>query len=429
MMTQTLRNYCIQGLAAATLALGSGVRSQAVADGDVGFADKKPATGRYVEVDGRFMVPYSATIPGTDVTFEMIPVPGGEFLLGSPESESARSNDEGPQVRVQAPPFWIGKCEVTWAEYHAYMKMYTAFKQLQSLKLNRTTDESNDDEEIAEAWKLVESHAWQGNLADDWGVDVVTSPTPLYMPDTTYSAGDAPDQPAITMTQFAARQYTKWLSGVLGQEYRLPSEAEWEYAARAGTTTAYSFGDVADDLDRYGWYAENADAETHPVGTKEPNPWGLHDMHGNVAEWTLDEFAADRYAALAPGPQQAWAIVNWPQQLYPRVVRGGSWLDEAARCRSAARQASDDEEWKMSDPNLPLSPWWYTEEPAMGVGMRIVRGLEPLSAEDQTRVWDIDVDDLRADVRDRLKEGRGVLGVTDPALPAALEAAEGLENQ
>jgi formylglycine-generating enzyme required for sulfatase activity len=375
------------------------------------------------------MVPYSATIPGTDVTFEMIPVPGGEFLLGSPESESARSNDEGPQVRVQAPPFWIGKCEVTWAEYHAYMKMYTAFKQLQSLKLNRTTDESNDDEEIAEAWKLVESHAWQGNLADDWGVDVVTSPTPLYMPDTTYSAGDAPDQPAITMTQFAARQYTKWLSGVLGQEYRLPSEAEWEYAARAGTTTAYSFGDVADDLDRYGWYAENADAETHPVGTKEPNPWGLHDMHGNVAEWTLDEFAADRYAALAPGPQQAWAIVNWPQQLYPRVVRGGSWLDEAARCRSAARQASDDEEWKMSDPNLPLSPWWYTEEPAMGVGMRIVRGLEPLSAEDQARVWDIDVDDLRADVRDRLKEGRGVLGVTDPALPAALEAAEGLENQ
>jgi formylglycine-generating enzyme required for sulfatase activity len=375
------------------------------------------------------MVPYSATIPGTDVTFEMIPVPGGEFLLGSPESESARSNDEGPQVRVQAPPFWIGKCEVTWAEYHAYMKMYTAFKQLQSLKLNRTTDESNDDEEIAEAWKLVESHAWQGNLADDWGVDVVTSPTPLYMPDTTYSAGDAPDQPAITMTQFAARQYTKWLSGVLGQEYRLPSEAEWEYAARAGTTTAYSFGDVADDLDRYGWYAENADAETHPVGTKEPNPWGLHDMHGNVAEWTLDEFAADRYAALAPGPQQAWAIVNWPQQLYPRVVRGGSWLDEADRCRSAARQASDDEEWKMSDPNLPLSPWWYTEEPAMGVGMRIVRGLEPLSAEDQARVWDIDVDDLRADVRDRLKEGRGVLGVTDPALPAALEAAEGLENQ
>jgi formylglycine-generating enzyme required for sulfatase activity len=375
------------------------------------------------------MVPYSATIPGTDVTFEMIPVPGGEFLLGSPESESARSNDEGPQVRVQVAPFWIGKCEVTWAEYHAYMKMYTAFKQLQSLKLNRSTDESNDDEEIAEAWKLVESHAWQGNLADDWGVDVVTSPTPLYMPDTTYSAGDAPDQPAITMTQFAARQYTKWLSGVLGQEYRLPSEAEWEYAARAGTTTAYSFGDVADDLDRYGWYAENADAETHPVGTKEPNPWGLHDMHGNVAEWTLDEFAADRYAALAPGPQQAWAIVNWPQQLYPRVVRGGSWLDEADRCRSAARQASDDEEWKMSDPNLPLSPWWYTEEPAMGVGMRLVRGLAPLSPEDKVRVWDAEVDELRADVRDRLKEGRGVLGVTDPALPAALEAAEGLENQ
>ena len=394
-----------------------------------GMASEQPATGPFVKVDAGFMVPYAATIPGTDVQFEMIPVPGGEFMLGSPESEAVRSEDEGPQVKVEVAPFWIGKCEVTWAEYHAYMEMYEGFKKLQSLKLNRPADDAAPDEEAAKAWELVENHAWQGNLADDWGVDAVTSPTPLYTPDTTYSAGDQPNQPAVTMSQFAARQYTKWLSGILGQEYRLPSEAEWEYAARAGTTTAYSFGDVADDLGRYAWFAGNADAATHPVGTKEPNPWGLYDMHGNVGEWTLDEYAADRYAALAPGPQQAWAIVNWPRLVFPRVIRGGSWLDEPDRCRSAARQPSDDEEWKISDPNLPLSPWWYTEEPAMGVGMRLVRGLEPLSPEDKVRVWDAEVGDLRTDVRDRLKEGRGVLGVADPALPAALEAAEELEDQ
>jgi len=386
-----------------------------------GWSDSKPESGPFVEVGGKFMIPYVEKLPGTDISFVMIPVPGGEFLMGSPEDEADRNEDEGPQVRVKVEPFWIGRNEVTWGEYQAYMKMYNAFKQLQSLAQNRDQESKEGD---AKVWELVESHAWEGELEDELDVDAVTSPTPLYMPDHTYMAGDQPDQPAVTMTQYAARQYTKWLSGITGRQYRLPAEAEWECAARAGTTTTYSFGDHPAELEQYGWFVDNADYATHPVGTKEPNPWGLYDMHGNAAEWTLDQYAEDRYAKLGDGPVEAWKSVNWPTEVYPRVIRGGSWLDEAVMARSAARQRSEEEEWKLSDPNLPLSPWWYTEEPAMGVGMRLVRPLEPMSDEDKERVWEADAEDLRADVKSRLEEGRGALGVADPSLPEAVKAAE-----
>lgn len=415
---------CAAGLAAGGMLLGV-ASGEVRAENSVGIVDVKPADGPAVEVDGKFMVPYKTTIPGTKVEFAMIPVPGGEFLLGSPDDEPERGDDEGPQVRVKVAPFWIGKHEVTWAEYQAYMKMYNAFKQLQTLAANRGDAAAKEGD--AEGWELIEQHAWSGD-AEDPGVDGVTSPTPLYMPDHTYMAGDRPNQPAVTMTHFAARQFTKWLSGLTGQEYRLPSEAEWEYAARAGTTTPYSFGDDPGETENYGWLEANADYETHPVGEKAPNPWGLFDMHGNVAEWTLDGYAEDAYEKLGEQAKHgkaidAWEAVNWPTELYPRVIRGGSWLDTAERLRSAARHRSEEEDWKMSDPNLPLSPWWYTEEPAMGVGMRLVRPYAPLTAEDKKRVWEIDAEDLAGDVKTRLKEGRGAVGNADATLPQAVEAA------
>jgi sulfatase modifying factor 1 len=390
-----------------------------------GIVATAPAGVRSVKVDGGYMVPYVEKIPGTDVSFEMIPVPGGEFQMGSPAKEAHRKKDEGPQVRVKVEPFWMGKCEVTWAEYRSYMAMYDAFKKLQRLASN--PGKAGGAEADAHR-KLVETHAWNGKFEDKWNVDGVTCPTPLYDSTFTYSAGDQPTQPAVTVTPFSARQYTKWISGITGNNYRLPTESEWEYAARAGTTTAYSFGDDPSKLSEYGWFDKNGDSQTHPVGTKKPNPWGLYDMHGNVAEWTLDQYLPNAYKKDGAGPVDAQKIVQWPTKTFPRVVRGGSWLLPAEAARSAARQPSEEKEWKLSDPNIPLSPWWYTEEPATGVGMRIMRPLKPLTADEKKHVWDADVEDVRQDVKDRLREGRGALGIADKSLPAAVEAAEKLND-
>jgi sulfatase modifying factor 1 len=401
-----------------------------------GLVAEQPASEPFVKTDRGYMVPYTETIPGTNVTFEMIPVPGGEFLLGSPDGEASRNADEGPQVKVQVAPYWIGKHEVTWGEYRAYMQMYDLFKKLQRLAATPADDAKRSNPKVdggKEDWQLVEDHNWQGDFEKDWGVDAVTTPTPLYDASFTYGSGEEPNQPAVTMTQFAARQYTKWLSGITGRDFRLPSEAEWEYAARAGTTTAYSFGDDPKKLGEFGWFDGNGDYQTHPVGSKKPNPWGLFDVHGNVAEWTLDEFDAGTYGELgkAAGGKAVNAAdaLRWPTKLFPRVIRGGSWLDLPEACRSAARQKSEEDEWKLSDPNLPLSPWWYTEDAATGVGMRIIRPLEPLNDEDKRRAWDADEENLIQDVRDRLVEGRGVLGRAKPTLPAAAVAVEKLDTE
>ena len=435
---------------AAILAFAAGSSSPAFAKPadpaqSPGLVAEQPASEPFVKTDRGYMVPYTETIPGTNVTFEMIPIPGGEFLLGSPADEAARNQDEGPQVKVRVPPYWIGKHEVTWNEYRAYMQMYDVFKKLQRLAATPADDINRSNANRSNAnrtnanrtnakddWKLVDDHNWQGDLEKEWGVDAVTTPTPLYDASFTYGSGEEPNQPAVTMTQFAARQYTKWLSGITGRDFRLPSEAEWEYAARAGTTTAYSFGDDPKKLGDFAWFDANGDYQTHPVGTKKPNPWGLYDVHGNVAEWTVDEYDADAYAALAKENQEAVSsadAIRWPTKLFPRMIRGGSWLDLPEACRTAARQKSEEDEWKLSDPNLPLSPWWYTEDAATGVGMRIIRPLEPLTAADKKRAWDADEESLEQDVRDRLKEGRGALGRANQTLPAAAVAAEKLDAE
>jgi formylglycine-generating enzyme required for sulfatase activity len=243
----------------------------------------------------------------------------------------------------------------------------------------------------------------------------------LYDPSFTFEKGENPRQPAVTMTQHSAKQYTKWLSRISGHQYRLPSEAEWEHACRAGTTTAYSFGDDPSELGEYAWYYDNSDETTHPVGKKKPNPWGLYDIHGNVAEWVLDELLEDGYQSLAGKRHTAAEAIVWPKQLYPRVVRGGHWDDFAPACRSAARLGSNDPEWKAEDPNIPLSPWWFTSDPARGVGFRIVRSLDEMPRAEMARYWEADVDEVREDVLNRLQEGRGALGLVDPALPAAIQ--------
>ena len=378
-----------------------------------GIVAEKPEDTRSIAIDQGFMVPYTEHIPGTEISFEMIPIPGGDFLLGSPADETGRGEDEGPQVNVKVPPCWVGKCEVSWAEYKAFMDTYTALKSLNQLRveMRRFGADTEKLKPLPEVKKFLESESLD--------IDGFTAPTPLYEPETTYSAGQASNQPAVTMSQFAAKQYTKWLSGTTGREYRLPTEAEWEYTARAGTTTPFSFP-VAETLSDYAWFAENSDEELHAVGSKKPNAWGLFDMHGNVAEWVLDEYDPAHYGQLENGVS-AIDAVKWPTKLYPRVIRGGCWFDEPEACRSAARRASDDPEWTLSDPNLPVSPWWFTEEPAQGVGFRVLRPLVPMDAELKQKVWDADIEAIRQDVIDRIKGGRGTRSGADLRLPAALK--------
>ena len=301
------------------------------------------------------MKAYTEVLEGTNVKFDMLPIPGGKFLMGSPTGEAGRAEDEGPQAEVQIAPFWMGKCEVTWDEYELWA-MGLGKQRRQVLKLQSTPyDELSD---------------------------AVTIPTKPYQ-DMTFGMG-RDKRPAVCMTELAAKMYCKWLSAKTGRYYRLPTEAEWEYACRAGTTTAYSFGDDPQELEEHAWFFDNSDESYHEVGKKKPNPWGLHDMHGNVAEWTLDQYAADAYAKLKG--DAAVNPLSVPQTLYPRVVRGGSWVDDPQTLRSAARVFSD-KKWKAQDPQLPQSIWYYTD--ADFVGFRVVRPLTVPTAEQALR-YDLD---------------------------------------
>lgn len=283
--------------------------------------------------------PYKQAIPGTDVTFEMVPIPGGEFVMGSPENEAYRGDDEGPQVKVKIEQFWMGKHEVRWDEYD----IWSYGLDIQRRKL-----------------------AGVAPTPIDVSADGVTKPTKPYT-DMTFGMGHD-GYPAICMTQLAAKTYCVWLSEKTGHYYRLPTEAEWEYACRAGTTTAYSFGDDASKLDDHGWHYDNGDESYHKVGLKKPNPWGLYDMHGNVSEWVLDQYSPDFYKSLGAG--KVSSPLNVTKTLYPRVVRGGSWDDDPDGLRSAARHFSDPD-WKIQDPQVPKSIWYLTD--ALHVGFRVVR--------------------------------------------------------
>jgi len=290
------------------------------------------------------VVRYAEQIPGTSVTFEMAPIPGGEFLMGSPEDEPGRTEAEGPQRQVKVDPFWMGVTEVTWDLYRMFM-----FSEL--------SGEKPGEDEV---------------------VDGISRPTAPYV-EMSFGMG-VEGYPAISMTQHAAQKFTQWLSAKTGRFYRLPTEAEWEYACRAGTTTAYSFGDDPAEMKDYGWYWDISDYKYAKVGEKKPNPWGLHDMHGNVMEWTLDTYTEKGYdpGAAAENP---WVRAT---TLYPRTARGGSWNDDPDKLRCAARVGSTPE-WKMQDPQLPKSIWYLTD--AQGLGLRVVRPVETPSAAEMFEYW------------------------------------------
>ena len=296
---------------------------------------------------------YTNTIPGSQVTYAMAPIKGGEFAMGSPASEAGRNADEGPQHKVKIEPFWMGTCEVTWPEYEMFMYQDEERKFKKEIPTDPFVDKISD---------------------------AVSRPTKPYVE---MSFGMGKDgYPVISMTQHAANKYCEWLSGKTGHYYRLPTEAEWEYACRAGTTTKYSFGDDESQLGQYAWFEKNSDFKYQKVGRKKPNPWGLYDMHGNVAEWTLDGYDTNAYQSFT-GAVTASPFIRGAKP-YPHVARGGSWDDVGDKLRSAARRASD-KSWKQQDPQLPKSIWYLTD--AQFLGFRIVRPLKVPSPEELRQVW------------------------------------------
>ena len=332
----------------AALLTAAGAPAQTAKAGDEAAAEHANVQRIYERIQAREQAsarkagPATTVIPGTTVSFDIVPVPEGEFEMGSPPSDPHKQKDEQPQHKVKIDAFWMQAREVTWDEYRLFM---------------------------------FDTQAAGGAAPKDPTVDAVSRPTRPYV-EMSFGMG-INGFPAISMTQHAANKYAEWLSAKTGEFYRLPTEAEWEYACRAGTTTAYSFGDDPAKLGDYAWYSANSQGKYQKVGTRKPNPWGLYDMMGNVMEWTLDQY--EPYPSAAQS--DPWVKATKP---YPNAVRGGSWNDPAEMLRCAARVASD-ASWKQQDPQLPKSIWYETD--AQWLGFRLVRPVKVPSADEMYRYW------------------------------------------
>lgn len=294
---------------------------------------------------------YKEKLNGVDHNISMVFIEGGSFIMGSPKIQKGHFGDEGPQHEVNVSPFWMSKVEITWDLY--------------SLFVSREWDQYQVDKSV------------DSEVSID--VDAVSGATTPYV-EMSFGMG-IDNYPAICMTQLAAIKFCEWLSAMTGHFYRLPTEAEWEYAARAGSSSAYSFGDDINVLGEYAWFEGNSNEKYQKVGTKKPNAWGLYDMHGNVAEWTLDQYVPSAYSKRKKGIENPQEVGD---KVYPKVVRGGSWMDAPSRLRSAARRPSS-KNWKKRDPQIPKSKWWHTDAPF--VGFRIVRPKQIPSEGDQKKYW------------------------------------------
>lgn len=213
----------------------------------------------------------------------------GKFLMGAPKNDAAQIECEAPQHLVEiAQPFYMGVYPVTRGQFAAFVE---------------------DAGYKAENEKTGDKPTWRN---------------PHFK---SYEASD--DDPVVFVSWNDAGQFCKWLSKKENKTYELPTEAEWEYACRAGTTTAYSFGDDPKSLDDYAWYAANSDFQTHPVGGKQPNPWGLYDMHGNVCQWCTNQFGLYRSEDIRDQLRDRLSKF--------RIIRGGSFRGKPQVCRSTYR--------------------------------------------------------------------------------------------
>jgi formylglycine-generating enzyme required for sulfatase activity len=312
-----------------------------------------PVASEIVKTHRDPFISYLQAITGSEITLKMNPVKGGVFKMGS----NGYNDDEKPEHKVSVNDFWMGAFEITWDQYELFLE-----RQIDTFGLIDSDTEVTLD------------------------IDAIASATTPYV-DMSHGMGKK-GYPVVNITQYAALTFCKWLSAKTGKFYRLPTEAEWEYAARAGSTSAFYFGDDTTQLNLYAWYDHNSKGKYQKVGQKQPNKNGLYDMHGNVAEWTMDQYAADTYInRLQKTTDNPWVK---PTKLYPRSVRGGSWMDSALALRSSARVGSSPV-WKRIDPQIPKSRWWFTNAPH--IGFRIVRPKETPSKEEIEAYWLAAIDD------------------------------------
>lgn len=312
---------------------------------------------------------YTERIPKSPVSFNMIAIPGGTFKMGSPPNEPFRKKDEGPVREVEISPFFMSEIEVSWDEYLAFYA--------QTATEGRTTDT-----EGVRKKKTLET-------------DAISGATPPYgQPDQGWGLGK---RPAISVSFHAAETYCKWLTSVTGKTYRLPTEAEWEYACRAGTSGPYFFpgnprkfeksglssklskNDTA-VINTYIIYKGNSPTKTQTPDRVKPNPFGLKNMAGNVAEFCSDWYQADVYSKYPAG------IIKdpkGPDTGTEHVVRGGSFQSTADVLRSAARDYTRTETWLRTDPQMPKSIWWYSD--CFNVGFRVVCEFEGKTGNDKAK--------------------------------------------
>lgn len=278
--------------------------------------------------------------------------------MGSPEDEPFRKADEGPVREVEISPFFMAETEVTWDEYLAFY--------VQTSVEGRSTDTEGLRSEIS-----------AGSSAD-----AISGATPPYgQPDQGWGMGQ---RPAISFSYHAAETYCKWLSKVTGKNYRLPTEAEWEYACRAGTSGPYFFEGDPRKFEKSGFrariskndtavinsyvvYAGNSPTKTQTPDFVKPNPFGIRNMLGNVAEFCSDWYQPDAYSKYPEGIVQD---PKGPEAGEEHVVRGGTFMNPAGSLRSAARDYTRTEAWLKTDPQMPKSIWWYSD--CFSVGFRVV---------------------------------------------------------
>lgn len=287
-------------------------------------------------------VNYAQEVQNEGWTIDMVFVNGGTFNMGAAKGDATRDENEKPIHEVIVDDFWMGKYEITWEQYDAFVYGRFGAEQFQT-----------------------------GSKLENLGIDGVTGATAPYV-DMSFGMGKG-SFPATSMTHYAAIMYCKWLTAKTGVFYRLPTEAEWEYVCKKGDT------DKKVTLKEVGWYEENSQEKYKETGTKKPNNLGIHDMLGNVSEWVLDQYSTGYYAKSPK--ENPW---NIPTELYPRVVRGGSWKDTANKLCCTSRKGSKSN-WKIQDPQIPKSDWWHTDAPF--IGFRVVRPKVQPSKEQIEKYW------------------------------------------